>query len=438
MPQYTGHRGMFATIAFLKQYFWWEGMTADAKDFVQHCDICQKYKRNYSQSNGLLLPLPTPSQPWDVIGIDFITGLPKTKRQHDAILVMIDHLTKMAHAVPCTKAITAKETARLFIQTVFRHHGMPRAIVSDRGTQFIAQFWQSLLNQLGTKLLLSTAFHPQTNGLTERVNGTLMEALRILSLEQVDDWDEWVVFAEFAYNNSIHSVTRQTPFYLNSGQEPRVPLSLLSALHIPINLENPSATREFTKLHRHLQQAQNAIIEAKRRMASQAKHRNKPSPYKTGDLVLLSTKNLKLKGYQFPKMAPLFVGPFRVEKVGPNTVYINVPGSVHPTFSINRIKRYYRGGRFKQNEHVLPAPHFQDGDNTVRLTLQSILQQRMSGPKQKIQQYLVSFEGYGPEHHSWMNGDQLKKLFGFRFTNKLREFRKSSINNDSSKGEGVS
>ena len=182
-----------------------------------------------------------------MVGIDFTTSL-KISNQHDAILVVVDHLTKMAHAVPCTKAITAKQTAKIFIQTVFRHHGMPRAIVSDRGTQFISQFWQSLFNQNGTKLLLSTAFHPKTNGLTERVNRTLMEVLRILSLDKAYDWDEWIVFAKFAYNNSVDLATRQTPFYLNSGQEPRVPLSLLSALHSPINLENPSATRELTKI----------------------------------------------------------------------------------------------------------------------------------------------------------------------------------------------
>ena len=260
-------------------------MTADARDFVQHCEICQKNKRDFNQKHGWLIPLPTPTEPWDVVGIDFVTGLPKTKQGHDAILVVVDHLTKMTHAIPCTKTITAKETAKLFVENIFRYHGMSQAIVSDRGPQFISQFWHSLFTQLGTQLMLSTAYHPQTNGLTERVNGILMGTLRIFCSQHAEMLDEWLIFAEFAYNNSVHSATKQTPFYLNSGKEPRVPLSLINTLKMRLNLQNPMASRDFARLHRHLQDAQDAVKAASCRPIRRQGHQTRASTSETCTLL---------------------------------------------------------------------------------------------------------------------------------------------------------
>ena len=235
--------------------------------------------------------------------------------------------------------------------------------------------------------------------------------------------DEWLIFAEFTYNNSVHSATKQAPFYLNSGKEPRVPLSLINTLKMPLNLQNPMASRDFARLHRHLQAAQDAVKAAKQRMADRHGKTSQPAEYQVGDLVLLSTEHLSLKGYNFPKLTPLFVGPFVVKDIKQNLVHLDVPGAITQTFNVKRVERYYRGGRFHEHNIVLPAPHFQPVDDSIRLNIAKILQQRWSGPKRSINQYLIAFEGYGPEHHSWMDESHLKNFFGSRFTSALKKFK---------------
>ena len=426
---YAGHKGQTATLAFLKKHFTWSKMDSDVRDFIKHCDVCQKNKRDYAPEHGLLQPLPTPTQPWEVLGIDFVTGLPKTKAGHDAILVVIDHLTKMAHAIPCQKSITASEVADLFIKNIFRLHGMPQTIISDRGSQFISHFWQTLFKHLGTRVSLTTAYHPQSNGLTERVNGTLLETLRIFAAQEPLKWDQYLALVEFSYNNAKQTATQETPFYLNYGTDPLVPLTLLTAQKLgPFIQENPRATRDFNQLKRQLEKARQAVEWSKERMATRANKKRKPNPYQVGDQVLLSTKNLKLKGYDFPKLTPLFVGPFQVLAVSSNTVGLEVPGSLSDTFNINRLRRYHSGGRFHQVD-VLPPPQLNPGDSTIHLSIDKVLRERYTGPKRSIQQYLVSFKGYGPEHNSWMTDSHLRDLFGVRFKKLLTEFRKRQSHN---------
>ena len=371
-----------------------------------------------------MFPLQTPKQPWEIVEIDFVTGLPRTKKGNDAILVVVDHFTKMAHAVPCSKSISAQETANLFIQHIFRLHGLPAAIVSDRGPQFVSRFWHTLFTCLGTKLQLTTAYHPQSNGLTERVNGVLMQSLRIFTAQQPHHWDQHLALVEFAYNNATQTATQQSPFSLNYGWEPTVPLTLITAQELePLLQENPSATRNFAKLKERLQQANSAVELAKERMASRYNRTAKRNPFKVGDQVLLSTKSLKLKGYDFPKLYPLFVGPFLVQEVGHNTVKLSVPGATSSYFLIKRLKLYHHGGRFQQH-NVLPPPHFQEGDTNIRLSLEKVLKERFTGPKKSIKQYLVSFQGYGPENNSWMTEEHLVDLFGSTFKKLLSNFRK--------------
>ena len=140
-------------------------------------------------------------------------------------------------------------------------------------------------------------------------------------------------------------------------------------------------------------------------------------------MVLLSIKNLKLKGYDFPKLCPLYIGPFQVLKVDLNIVRVKVPGSLSDNFNINRVRPYHSGGRFHQ-EDVLPPPHFDIGDSSIHLSLNKVLRERLTGPKRSIKQYLVSFQGYGPEHNSWMTGEHLHNLFGTKFKKLVGEFRK--------------
>jgi hypothetical protein len=156
--------------------------------------------------------------------MDYITGLPCTTNGHDAILVFCDRLTKMVKFAPCMKTDDAAEAAHLFVKHVVSMHGMPDEIYSDRDTRFTSKFWQELMKGLGIKQKLSSAFHPETDGQTERTNRVLEEYLRHYVNPHQDDWDEWLPMAEFAYNNSVHAATvRHTPFFLCYGRHPKLP-----------------------------------------------------------------------------------------------------------------------------------------------------------------------------------------------------------------------
>ena len=154
---------------------------------------------------GLLQPLPILEKPWSSISMDFIVDLPESKT-FDSIFVVVDRLTKMAYFVPCNKSVTGEEAARLFLENVYKYHGLPDDIISDRGTQFTSKFWQSLFKILQVKIKLSSAYHPQTDGQTERVNQVLEQFLRCSINYHQDNWVDLLPIAEFAYNKDRKSV----------------------------------------------------------------------------------------------------------------------------------------------------------------------------------------------------------------------------------------
>jgi len=158
--------------------------------------------------------------------MDFIVQLPLTRQGNDAIVVFTDRLTKRAHFQAMHTTATAPEVAKIFFNTIFKDHGIPKVIVSDRDAKFTSHFWKSLFSQLGTKLAMSTAFHPQTDGQTERLNRTLEDMLRIYATYKQDTWDEYLPAAEFVYNNSKQASTGFTPFELDNGQHPITPITL--------------------------------------------------------------------------------------------------------------------------------------------------------------------------------------------------------------------
>jgi len=153
-------------------------MGKDVQKYVISCDSCQRNKSSNQQPAGLLQPLPTPTKRWEQVTMDFIVQLPTTHRGYDAIIVIVDRLSKRAHFCPTHTSVTAPEVAKIFFSTIFKNHGLPQTIISDRDVKFTSRFWKTLFEQVGTKLALSTAFHPQTDGQTERMNRTLEEMLR--------------------------------------------------------------------------------------------------------------------------------------------------------------------------------------------------------------------------------------------------------------------
>jgi hypothetical protein len=216
---YSIHPGATKMYLDLKQKYWWHGMKHDIARFVAYYDVCQRIKAEHQKPSGLLQPLPIPMWKWDEVGMDFITGLPRTKNGHDSVWVVVDHLTKVAHFIPMLTTYAGDKLAKLYIDQIMKLHGVPSRIVSDRGTQFTSRFWRSLQRALGTKLDFSSAYHPQTDGQAERVNQILEDMLRACVLTYGKDWEDSLPYAEFSYNNNYQASIKMSPYEALYGRK---------------------------------------------------------------------------------------------------------------------------------------------------------------------------------------------------------------------------
>jgi Integrase zinc binding domain/Integrase core domain len=212
----AGHLGREKTLDQVTRDYFWPGMRKFVKNYVRTCDTCARNKIPRHRRHGQLQPLPIPSGPWGSVSMDYIVQLPPS-HGYDAIYVCVDRLTKMAHFSPTNSEQTAEQTAELYLRNVFKNHGIPQDIVSDRGSQFVSKFTRRLLELLDVKGNRSTSYHPESDGQTERVNQTLEQYLRIYCDFHQDDWYQLLPLAEFVYNNAKSSSTGMTPFYANYG-----------------------------------------------------------------------------------------------------------------------------------------------------------------------------------------------------------------------------
>ena len=399
---YSGHTGYDKTLAAVRRQYWWPGMTSFVADYVRTCNSCQLHKASNRKPPGLLMPLPTPAAPWDSVSMDFIPALPLTKSGHDCILVFVDRLTKMVHLVPTNTTVTAEQTAKLYRDHVWKHHGTQLTMVSDRGPQFNSRFMTELSRLLGTKQSLSTAFHPQTDGQTERVNRVLQDMLRHYASPRRDDWDEHLAAAEFAINNADHASTGFSPFALNYGRAPRVPFQVPAGQSRPADSPVKAVTDLRARLEADLKEAKQLLNDAKSRQKHYADTRRSQAPtYKPGDMVLLNTRNIRLKGPASTKLLPKWLGPFQVESViNPAACKLALPNTmrIHPTFHVSLLKPYLASGRVQPP----PPPVEVDDEGGQWFAVESVRDHRVVRRGRKsTREYLIRWAGYGPEHDSW-------------------------------------
>jgi hypothetical protein len=411
----AGHVGSAKTIELLSRDYYWPRMYEEIKHYVSTCVKCQQNKASHQHPQGLLQPLPVPERRWQQVSMDFITQLPMTKQGHDAIVVFVDKLSKMVHLVPTTTSVDAPQVARLFMREVVRLHGVPESIVSDRDPRFTSSFWQELWKMLGTRLAMSTAYHPQTDGQTERANRTLEDMLRAFVSVRQDDWDEFLVASEIAINNTQQSSSRYSPYYLNSGAHPRFPLS------IGTKSINQSAEHVFESLRVALEQATKNLHQAQQRQAHFANQHRKEVELEVGDKVFLSTRDLQLR-HRAPKLDPKFIGPYEVTKrVGKVSYELALPDSmrIHPVFHISKLRKHKDGGDEWPDrvDESRPAPEIVDDEEEFEI--EAILDKRTQAWKDPRLpsssratmhvQYLVAWRGYPAHERTWEWASELTK-----------------------------
>jgi RNase H-like domain found in reverse transcriptase/Reverse transcriptase (RNA-dependent DNA polymerase)/Integrase zinc binding domain/Chromo (CHRromatin Organisation MOdifier) domain/Retroviral aspartyl protease len=332
----AGHFGITKTLDLVSRTFYWPSMQKYIKDYVGGCDICQRSKSSNHKPYGLLQPLPIPERPWSSISVDFITQLPESKG-YTAICVFVDRFTKMAHFAPTMDSIDAEGTVQLFFEKVFSAHGLPEDVVSDRGTTFTAKFTKSIFKALSIEQNLSTAFHPRTDGQTERVNSILEQYLRCYIDYQQTNWSTLLPVAEFAYNNTVHSSTKVTPFFANLGYHPRFSVTIprVSKDNVPVTDRIQAFKDLYTEMKINIQSAND-------RHAKHFNTKSLPQPdLHVGEEVWLDARNLRTSR-PARKLDYKRVGPFRVlEKVGTRSYRLDLPKTmkIHPVFHVSLLER---------------------------------------------------------------------------------------------------
>lgn len=393
-----GHLGRDKTFLSLSRDYYWPHMYKWVRKYVRTCEICQRVKPSGS-TQAPLRSLAVPQDSWKSVSMDFIFGLPRDKHGRNGILVFVDRFSKMVHLAPVSDKISAEKTAEVFLDVIFRSHGLPTEIVSDRDTRFTSKFWRALFGLLGTKLSMSTAAHPETDGQTERVNRVLEDVLRSYATS-FEEWSKFLPLCEFALNNSTHVSTGHSPFYVNYGLHPRVPASLVgevstlsgggttaigntpqsehdlnAATEVKANFDSMRPLGHLTG--REKQQVDDFVVrrqatvrfvrdaiakaqDLQKQQADKSGRKNKQS-YRINDLVLLSTANLPehaVSNLGSSKLLPRFIGPFKVVKCKGDAYTLDIPTRMrlHPTFYVGRLKPYLPSGSADPTEPSADDP----------------------------------------------------------------------------------
>jgi transposase InsO family protein len=331
----AGHPGRAKTLELLCRRYYWPRMRRMVDQYLRNCHTCQRIRTPRHAPFGVLKPLPVPVRPWKSISMDFVTGLPLVDG-YDAIWVVADRLTKMRHFVACSSTASAQDLADLFLLHIWKLHGLPDDVVSDRGPQFASRFWKRLCLHLRISPKLSTAFHPQTDGQTERVNGIMEQYLRAYVTYQQENWPALLALAEFAGNNHPSETTGVSPFFANHGFDPRFDFDLDrtdNSSSEEIRAHNTATY--FSELHDFLRAE---LLRGQHRYQEGADSRRIPAPrFAVGDLVWLRASNIRSERPS-RKLDHRRLGPFPIRRVISSHAYeLELPSTmrVHPVFSVS-------------------------------------------------------------------------------------------------------
>ncbi|KAL0153949.1 hypothetical protein M9458_050706, partial [Cirrhinus mrigala] len=392
----SGHPGSQRTLSLLQSRYWWPSMRRDTIRYVQSCSVCAMSTSPRQLPTGKLVPLPIPQRPWSHIGVDFVTNLPAAEG-NTCILVMVDRFSKMCKFFPLKGLPTAMETAETLFQHLFRHFGLPEEIVSDRGPQFISHVWKAFFKLLGATVNLSSGYHPQTNGQTERKIQELGRYLWAYCHTDQHCWSRFLPWAKYAQNSLRQYTTGLTPFLCVLGYQPPLFPWTEEPSNVPaVDHWFRESERVWDSAHHHLQRAvrQNRFADVRRRPAPE---------FQPGDQVWLSTRDLRLR-QPCRKLSPRYIGPFKIlRRINDVTFQLQLPPRyrIHPTFHVSLLKPCYPSATEQPGAEVEPPPPEILEPPSI-YTVHEILSSRRRGGRLE---YLVNWEGYGPEERSWVSRD---------------------------------
>ena len=326
----------------LKANFWWIGLKKSIATYVAKCLTCAQVKAEHQKPSGLLQQPELPEWKWEMVTMDFITKLPKTKKGNDTIWVIVDRLTKSAHFLPIKETHSSDILAQLFVDKIVALYGVPVSIISDRDTRYTSHFWRSFQQSLGSRLNFSTAYHPQTDGQSERTIQTLEDMLRACAIDLGGSWDNHLPLVEFSYNNNYHTSIKAAPFEALYGRKCRTPVCWAELGDV--QMTGPDIIFETTD---KIVQIRDRLKAARDRQKSYADLKRKPFNFEVGDKVLLKVSPWKgvMRFGKKGKLSPIYIGPFEViERVGSVAYKLNLPeelSGIHNVFHICNLKKCF-------------------------------------------------------------------------------------------------
>ncbi|GJR25620.1 putative reverse transcriptase domain-containing protein [Tanacetum coccineum] len=413
--KYSIHPGSDKMYQDLKKLYWWPNMKAEIATYVSKCLTCAKVKIEYQKPSGLLVQPEIPQWKWENITMDFVTKLPRTAAGQDTIWVIVDRLTKSAHFLPMREDDTLEKLTRQYLKEVVSKHGVPVSIISDRDGKFTSHFWKSLHKALGTRLDMSTAYHPETDGQSERTIQTLEDMLRACVLDFGKGWDKHLPLVEFSYNNSYHTSIKAAPFEALYGRKCRSPICWAEVGDS--QLTGPEIIHETTE---RIVQIKSHIQAARDRQKSYADVRRKPLEFQVGDKVMLKVSPWKgvIRFGKRGKLNPRYIGPFKIiAKVGTVAYRLELPeklSRVHSTFHVSKLKKC-----MADEPLAIPLDEIQVDDklNFIEEPVE-IMDREVKRLKQsRIPIVKVRWNSKRGPEFTWEREDQMQKKYPHLFTN---------------------
>ncbi|CAN6691577.1 unnamed protein product [Malus baccata var. baccata] len=378
---YTMHPGGTKMYHMIRPFYYWPGMKREIADYVSRCIICQQVKPERKKHFGRMQPLPVPQWKWENITIDFVYKLPRTRNGFDGIWVIVDRLTKSAHFIPVREKYPLNKLAKLFITKIVKYHGVPVNIISDRDPRFTSKFWVAFQEALGTQLLYSTAYHPQTDGQSERTIQTLEDMLRSSVLQFGDSWHDRLDLMEFAYNNSFHSSI------------------------------GPEIVDETTQ---NVQVIKSNLKVAQDRQKSLADRHTTDRVYDVGDWVFLKLSPWRgvVRFGKRGKLSPRYIEPYVItERIGEVAYRLELPPElslVHNVFHVSMLRHY-----ISDPSHVIPPQPIEiNPDLTYNEEPVTILDWKDKVLRNKtVSLVKVLWRNHSVEEATWETEDQIREMY---------------------------